>query len=133
MKDIKCGKLLVASIGNVAEIQKGKTFSLNPLDPLQYGLFNLLKGEILQRHIHKVRSRVKRHKTLEFLYMVKGELEATFYSLERVMFHKQILKEGDFVMLYDGGHGFKVLRDDTVFIEVKNGVYVSVESDKVKF
>jgi hypothetical protein len=48
-------------------------------------------------------------------------------------FDRAILKAGDFIMLYDGGHGFKVLQDNTVFIEVKNGQFVTVEQDKDKF
>jgi len=133
MRDIKYGDILVASIGNILEIARGKSFSPNPLDPLQYGLFNLRKGEILQRHIHKVRERLTPHKTLEFLYIVSGELEVTFYTLEKLEFDKYILEEGGFVMLYDGGHGFRVLQDNTVFIEVKNGQYKSVELDKERF
>jgi hypothetical protein len=36
-------------------------------------------------------------------------------------------------MLFDGGHEFKVLQNDTVFLEVKNGQYVDIETDKEKF
>jgi hypothetical protein len=125
--------LLIALLGNINDIQAGKEFSQNPLDPLQYGLFRLPKGEILQRHLHKVRSRLKKHKTLEFLYIVSGKLRATFYSLQKAEIAKVIMVAGDFVMLIDGGHGFNVLEDNTVFIEVKNGQYTSVSSDKEKF
>jgi hypothetical protein len=131
--DVKYNNILVATIGNVADIEIGKQFSSNPLDPLQYGLFRLQQGEILQRHIHKVRSRLKEHKTIEFIYIVSGELETTFYTLEKIEFAQRILKAGDFAMLYDGGHGFKVLKQNTTFIEIKNGQYTSTELDKEKF
>ena len=133
MKDIKYNDFLVASIGNVSEIQQGKSFSPNPADPLQYGLFRLPLGEILQRHIHKSRARLSPHKTMEFLYIVSGKMKVTFYTLEKLEFCWRILSQGDFIMLFDGGHEFKVLQNDTVFIEVKNGQYVDIETDKEKF
>ena len=32
-----------------------------------------------------------------------------------------------------GGHGFEILENDTKIIESKNGIFTSVEQDKVKF
>ena len=133
MKDIKYGDFFVATTGNISEIQQGKTFSTNPADPLQYGLFKLPLGEILQRHIHKSRPRLTPHKTMEFLYIVSGKMKVTFYTLEKLEFCYRVLSTGDFIMLFDGGHGFEVLQKDTVFIEVKSGQFVDTETDKEKF
>jgi hypothetical protein len=133
MKKIYDGELLIAEIGYANNIKEGKTFSDNPLSPLQYGLFRLPKETILQRHIHKVRPRLSEHKTLEFLYVVKGLVMASFYSLSRILICTHILETGDFVMLYDGGHGFDILKDDTVLIEVKSGQYQGDAQDKDKF
>ena len=50
------------------------------------------------------------------------------------MFEKIILKEtikNDIIMLSNGGHGFKVIKD-VKMIEVKQGPY-SLSMDKVKF
>ena len=44
-----------------------------------------------------------------------------------------MMREGDFVCLYDGGHGFEIVKDGTKIIEVKLGKYTSVEDDKEKF
>ena len=133
MNDIKYKDVLVASIGNIYNMQEEKVFSANPSDPLQYGVFKLPKGEILQRHIHKTRRRLTPHKTLEYLYIVSGALEVTFYTLDKEVLCSRVLTTGDFVMLYDGGHGFKSLLDGTRFIEIKNGPYIGVEYDKEKF
>lgn len=133
MKDIKYGDFLIASIGNISEIQQGKSFSPNPADPLQYGLFRFNEGDTQQRHIHKVRQRMNLHKTLEFIYIVSGVVEAEFYSLDKVLVERIILQENDFAMLYDGGHGFKTLENNTIYFEVKSGPYVNIEVDKDKF
>ena len=65
--------------------------------------------------------------------IIRGKISATFYSLDKKPVIIKFLTSGDLVMLYDGGHGFEVLENNTVFIEVKNGAYVSVEVDKEKF
>ena len=43
----------------------------------------------------------------------------------------EILNEGDFIILINGGHGFKML-EETEIIEVKQGPY-SLARDKIKF
>ena len=133
MREIKIGDLLIAVIGNILEIKSGKTFSPNPSDPLQYGLFRFNKGETQQPHIHKNRGRKAWHKTQEFTFIVSGEIEAEFYSLDKVLVEKIILRENDFAMLYDGGHGFKTLKNNTIYFEVKSGPYINIETDKEKF
>ena len=60
-------------------------------------------------------------------------MKVTFYTLEKLEFCYRVLSQGDFIMLFDGGHGFEVLQNDTVFIEVKNGQFVDTETDKEKF
>jgi hypothetical protein len=61
-------------------------------------------------------------------------MRATFYTNEKKMVCFQILKAGDWIMMFDGGHGFKVLREDTVFIETKLGPFTGrIEDDKEKF
>ena len=44
-----------------------------------------------------------------------------------------ILYEGDTAIMAYGGHGYKILEDNTKIIESKNGPFVSVELDKVKY
>ncbi len=127
------GRLPLALIINKRDFPAGMEFWGSETLPLQFGSCIYQKGKVLLPHIHKVRPRIPEHKTLEFLYIIRGSMEATFYSPIKELVSVIKLVEGDCVMLYDGGHGFKVLEDDTVFIEVKNGPYVSVEVDKEKF
>ena len=126
------GKLL-AQIVHKRDFPSGMQFWGKDESPLQFGSCVYNKGTELQPHIHKERKRIKRHRTIEFLYIVKGKIEANFYSPDKELVATRVLREGDCVMLYNGGHGFKVLADNTIFIEVKNGPYISVEADKEKF
>ena len=100
---------------------------------LQWGTMWYDKGKVLQPHIHKYIDRNVTHPTQEFLYIIEGSIEATFYTRRKYIVDKKILRAGGFVCLYDGGHGFVVLEDNTRFIEVKHGAFISVEKDKEKF
>ena len=69
--------------------------------------------------------------TTEVIIILKGILRVDFYNdKEKYLFSKK-LYENDLIMLSNGGHGFKVLKD-VKMIEVKQGPY-SLAMDKVKF
>lgn len=133
MGHITHGKLLLALIVHKRDFPGGMQFWGPNESPLQFGSCVYDKGIELQPHIHKARGRIKKHKTIECLYIVQGKVEVNFYSLDKELVATRVLREGDCAMLYNGGHGFKILADNTVFIEVKNGPYISVEADKSKF
>ncbi len=133
MQYIKHNDLLVALIINKKDFPEGMEFWGPSEVPLQFGSCMYNKGKILQSHTHKVRERIPEHKTIEFLYVIQGSIKTTFYSLDKIPIVTKVLREGDCVMLYDGGHGFEILEDGTTFIEVKNGPYISIEADKEKF
>lgn len=133
MQRIEHNGLLLAIVINEAEFKNGMEFYGSENSPLQFGSCRYEKGVVLQPHIHKIRERIPYHKTLECLYIRQGSILATFYSLDKEPINERVLKSGDWVMLYDGGHGFEVLEDGTVFVEVKNGAFISVEEDKEKF
>lgn len=133
MRKVEHNGLLLAMIVNECEFRKGLLFYGSENAPLQLGSCVYDSGKKLQPHIHKIRERIPEHKTLECLYIRRGKMLAKFYSLEKKLVCEEILSTGDWVMLYDGGHGFEILEDNTMFVEVKNGQYVSVEADKEKF
>lgn len=132
-REIKHGDLLLAVVGNLKDAPHGNAFYGNGKNPLEWAMFNLSGGDVLQAHIHKTRKRIGSHKTVEFLYIVQGKLRVDFYDLGKNKLCSEVLSANEFVCLYDGGHGFKALRNDTKFIEVKNGPFVGVEEDKEKF
>lgn len=130
MLNIAHNGLLLATIGHVKDMPQGKVFHIDKDYPLQFGTFFLPLGAILEPHIHKVRERHFNTKTIEFFYVVSGVMKATFYGLDKQKVSCQILKQGNWVMMFDGGHGFKILRKDTKFMEVKLGPFGTVEADK---
>jgi len=132
-KEVRHGGLLLAVIGNITDVAHGKSFYGNGESPLEWGIFNLDADVTLQPHIHKVRERIHAHKTIEFLYVIQGSIGADFYNFNKEIVQSATLGTGDLVCLYDGGHGFRILEDDTKFIEVKSGPFVGVEEDKEKF
>ena len=60
----------------------------------------------------------------------KGKIKVSFYDDKKRNIKKdQILKKDDLIMLFRGGHGFKVIQDVEI-IEVKQGPYTK-SKDKI--
>ncbi len=133
MYTIQHNGVVLAAGGSIEDIEKGLKFYGDGSEMLQWGMMWYDAGKILQPHIHKILRRNVSHPTQEFLYIIQGSIEATFYTREKQVVEQVKLSAGDFICLYDGGHGFKVLEDNTKFIEVKHGPFITVEKDKEKF
>ena len=69
--------------------------------------------------------------TTEVLIILKGTLRVDFYKTNKEYLFSKKIYAGDIIMLVNGGHGFKVLKDIEM-IEVKQGPY-KLSSDKIKF
>ena len=96
----------------------------------QFGYMKHKKGYIIQPHQHRKRlTRIMT--TTEVILLLKGSLKIDFYNEKRKYLLSKILNEKDIVMLVNGGHGFKVIKD-VEMIEVKQGPYNLIK-DKVKF
>lgn len=90
---------------------------------------------------HKKKHLIKPHKhfknirkieyTSEVLIMLKGKLRVDFYSKKEKYLFSKILIKNDIIILNNGGHGFKVLKD-VEMIEVKQGPY-NLKLDKKVF
>ena len=48
-------------------------------------------------------------------------------------YREQIGTDGDMAIMAYGGHSYKILEDNTKIIETKNGPFISVDVDKVKY
>ena len=68
---------------------------------------------------------------LEVIILFKGILRVDFYNNKKKYLFSRKIYAGDIIMLVNGGHGFKVLKDIEM-IEVKQGPY-SLSADKIKF
>jgi len=113
------------------EMTPDKTTFLTPTEfKQQVGFVVYQRGGEIQRHVHRP---VERHiiGTSEGLLIRQGLCEVDIYNNNRQLVATKRLRQGDILLMVDGGHGFRML-EDTVFLEIKQGPYTGVE-DKERF
>lgn len=119
-------------VRNITSGNGEKHFFSDDEDYLQVGTIQLLKDDIIQPHYHLGRAD-KITKTQEVIIVISGVLQVNIFSLDK---HEKIeivkIKEGDILVLLDGGHSFKALSDVQI-LEIKQGPYRGVEIDKKRF
>jgi len=114
-----------------SEIAPKKTTFLTPSDfKQQVGIVVYPKGGEIQRHVHRP---LERHLigTSEVIVVRQGRCEIDIYNNHRQLVATEQLREGDILLMVDGGHGFRML-EDTVFLEIKQGPYTGLD-DKERF
>ena len=130
IEEIKHNNQLLAIIISIKDFEPGIQFFTPDDFSQQLAYMKHPSGKVIQPHIHNP---VKRevHYTKEVLFIRKGILRVDFYTNEREYIESRILKEGDVILLSEGGHGFHVI-EEIEMIEVKQGPYCG-ENDKVRF
>lgn len=110
--------------------KKGINFFTDDEATQQFGYMYHQKNHAILPHKHNKRI-TKIKLTTEVIIILDGILRVDFYdNNQKYMFSKKLYKN-DLIMLSNGGHGFKVLKN-VKMIEVKQGPY-SLSKDKVKF
>ena len=110
--------------------KKGVSFFTDKNATQQFGYMYHKKNHLILPHRHNKRQS-KILLTTEVIIILEGLLRVDFYNdNEKYLFSKKLFKN-DLIMLSNGGHGFKVLKD-VKMIEVKQGPY-SLAMDKIKF
>ena len=99
---------------------------------IQVGSMWYQKGKKLDSHVHNDFERITT-RTQEMTYVKKGSMRVLLYDEDKNYLEDYILNEGDLAVFGYGGHGYEILDDHTKIIEVKNGPYVDVDTDKTKF
>ena len=110
--------------------KKGVNFFTSRDATQQFGYMKHKKNHLIMPHQHNKRL-TKILITTEVIILLKGILRVDFYNEKKKYLFSKKIYDGDLIMLTNGGHGFKVLKDIEM-IEVKQGPY-SLSSDKVKF
>ena len=123
-------KMLALIVREKYRKMKGITFFTPNDSSQQFGYMKHKKKHIIKPHIHKKRL-TKIHYTSEVILILKGILRVDFYNQFKKYLFSKILKQKDIIMLVNGGHGFKVLKD-VEMIEIKQGPY-NLSKDKIKF
>ena len=111
-------------------VPTGVQFISNDQDTQQLAFMRRPKGEYISAHSHLPFPR-EIVGTSEVLVMRSGSMRVDLFDTTRTYFGSVILREGDVIVLMNGGHGFELL-EDADFIEVKQGPYVDGK-DKEKF
>ena len=110
--------------------KKGVSFFTDKNATQQFGYMKHKKNYYIKPHRHNKRqSRILL--TTEVIIILDGILRVDFYDHKEKYLKSKNLYKNDIIMLSDGGHGFKVVKD-VKMIEVKQGPY-SLSMDKVKF
>lgn len=133
IEKIKYGNIVYAIIVPKKFTKKGINFFTPPEFSQQLGYINYKKGHEIIPHYHNKISRIV-NKTNEVLFIKKGKIRIDFFSgkTKKKYLGSKILKTGDTILIAAGGHGFKVITDCEM-IEIKQGPFLSTESDKNKF
>jgi hypothetical protein len=101
---------------------------------MQIGILRTHKGDgNVKKHVHKIRDRQQKSISNEFHIVLRGAVIVSFYGYNKNLVDKITLYPSMFYCLYNGGHSFEFIEDDTVMVEVKNGAFSSIEDDKEKF
>lgn len=87
-------------------------------------------GSEIPRHEHLALERHIRGGS-ECLIVRRGESEVTIYNRRREEVCRRVVREGDILLLVDGGHRFRQITE-TMFLEIKQGPYPGAE-EKERF
>jgi hypothetical protein len=111
-------------------IKNGVDFLTKDKDLLQLGFINHKKNHLIKSHIHLKKPRIINYCT-EVLLIEKGKVKIKFFDNNSSDIKKdKILNKGDIIILFQGGHGFKIL-EKTQIIEIKQGPYVEGKDKKI--
>jgi len=123
-------KLILSEL-RYSEISEYRT-DLSPSEEyLQVSGRNLIGGTVVPPHKHLPITRTT-DITQEAWIVLKGSVKGVFYDLDNTIIYETILKNGDCIVLFRGGHSLEALDDNTFFYEFKTGPYFGIEADKEK-
>ena len=113
------------------ELTPSATTFVTPSDyTQQLGFIVYPAGGEIKRHLHRSLRRVIEG-TSEVLLLKQGRCEVDFYTSTKELVETRELREGDILLLIDGGHGSRIL-EDTIFVEIKQGPYTGLD-EKERF
>ena len=123
-------KLYALIVRKKFRIKSGVNFFTSKDATQQFGYMKHKKNHLIMPHKHNKRL-TKILITTEVIILFKGILRVDFYGKKNEYLFSKKVYAGDIIMLVNGGHGFKVLKN-VEMLEVKQGPY-SLAADKVKF
>jgi len=113
----------------VSENQEGSKWYGEDREAMQASRMCYNKHKIFRAHTHILRPRLNNY-TQECFIIHKGVIKLDIYSQDKELLANIVAREGDIVILYRGYHAVEVLEDDSIFYEIKNGPFTTVDEDK---
>lgn len=123
-----CGKPPV-DVADGPERSRGAKFFTANEDEFQVGIFEREKGYEVKPHQHPENKHTVT-RTTEFLYFEKGSATVTVFDEGWSKLHTQVMKAGDFLVFFRGGHTLTML-EPTRLVEVKQGPYGGEGTTKI--
>lgn len=93
---------------------------------LQVSVMNLPKAKKVNPHIHDLREQIASRSpgiTQECWIILRGEIKATLFDLDRALLHEQKLPQGHVLVTFFGGHSLES-ENGALMVECKNGPYL---------
>ena len=126
--NVKEGVLLY--VVNKQEDINHKRLDLSPEEEcLQVSCKKLKQSDSFRPHKHLPLER-NTLTTNEAWVIIRGTIRAKLFDTDNTLYSEQTLKQGDCLICFNAGHSFKVLENDTILYEFKNGPYYGAEKDK---
>ena len=97
---------------------------------LQVACFLMNKNDTFKPHKHIKQVRTT-DITQESWIVIKGAVKVILYDLDDKIIKDEILKSGDCLITFRGGHNLIILEDDTIVYEYKTGPYQGPEKDRI--
>lgn len=120
---------LLFAVNKRSEITNNRTDISPDNEFIQCAAKSLSAGDNFPPHRHNQLIR-NTDKTQEAWVFLSGKVVAKFYDIDDSLHSEHILEAGDCAVVFNAGHGFEVIEDDTVLYEFKTGPYFGVEADK---
>lgn len=111
------------------DFRAGLSFFTDPTDFIQVGSWRYAAGKELPAHNHQWVQRSS-DRTQEVVAVLQGRLRVRLYGEDDVFREALEAERGEVVILFSGGHGYDILEEDTIVLEVKNGPYPGAEADR---
>ena len=122
-------KVLLLSISRRSNISSNRTDLCPETEFLQCSSKILDKGVSFKPHKHNILHR-ETTKTQEAWVFLSGSVLAKFYDVDDSLYLETKLSAGDCAVVFNAGHSFEVLEDNTIIYEFKTGPYYGVDADK---
>jgi len=130
IKSIKDPQIKIATVNRLKNITNIRNDICDDEDLLQVSTKKLKSLTSVKAHKHILNHRTT-HQTHEVWITIQGSIEAGLYDIDDNFISKIKLMPGDCIIFFNGGHSLKVLEDNTIFYEIKNGPYFGIEKDKI--